>query len=224
MSTSLVIRAALVAFQDAIDFPAKQPVLAEQRKQQKMLFDDIVQTLAHIPEAPDTIAYKDNFSTGKRYELRSEQLREWIGSYPDGVAFPITIAKAVDPSLISAPMRILLLVPFTSKGSFLGIPRQFAKHFVRTIPLDSKVSLGGGAAIAIGMFCDANGMWEYGPVAGWLIDAGLNELVAGAHLPILPDTITMRADQEKTTFDDASLAYLHEYVTDEILILLGVDH
>lgn len=188
-----------------------------------MLFDDIAKTLADIPEAPDTTAYKGNFSSGTHYELRSEQLREWITNYPNGVAFPITIAKSVNPALISAPMRILLLVPFSCEGNFLWIPRQFAKHFTSTIPLSPNVSLGAGAAIAIGMFCDADGIWEYGPVAGWLVDAGRNELVVGSHLPILPDLIKAREKQEKISFDDASVAFLREYVTDEILVLLAVN-
>jgi hypothetical protein len=216
MEKSLVIQSALTAFEDAKFQPVKQKTLASQREFQVKLFDDIYRTLITIEKADDIFVSASGKILGHYFELATSDYLNWMEKYPNGVAWPITVAASTDADKTPAPMRLLMMVPFNNQHSNFKIPIALANHFSKdTWKENADKAVGSTASIFFGMFANELGEWEFGAAMCWSFVAS-NQKIESTSLPVIPDIIKVLAESEGISFSDAAKSILQNYIFDDI--------
>jgi hypothetical protein len=220
MSASMVVQSAIQAFDDARNAPQKQTSLASQRQMEPALFADLSETLSIISVASDILVHSANPVIGNRVELSGNQVANWATQYPEGVAFPITVATQTDTGMIAAPMRIILMVPLTTSGDLMTRTKKVAHKRVTEIwPGQEAQALGPGSLLFFGMFCNADGEWEYGPVAYWVAGKSHSIQPVPKSLSLNSHHVEIEANIKNTDIQTAMETLLFQYVVEDLLIL-----
>lgn len=222
MPNSLVIESAIQGFETAESEPEKQPQLAYLKSVQETLFTDIYATLKSIEIAPDILASKAGGQFGKSWVLPPGKLTGWIAVYPQGVAWPITVAATVPSNKIAMPMRIVVMVPLNSVGSNLQVPRGVARYVLTNESgASTKQWIGRSAAIFLGLQCDAKGAWEYGLTIGWCCLSDTGDAVCMKPVPIVLEPLIAAAEKTGTSLFELSNQNLHNSLFDEIGLVIN---
>lgn len=214
---SVVIESAIAAFHNAVAKPADQPALASLKNHQQVLFADLAATLSELPRAPDLLVHGE--AIGQPYLLTNEVLQRWLGHWPKGVIWPITVAASVVTGEIAAPLRMLLVVPMGTPTSGLKVPRGLARIVSAAIWSDrQEEAFGKRAALFLGMYADSQGHWEFGPVALWALP-GSDGTAVSRGLPLIPEIVKKMAGD---SFDpDAVGKIATDYTAHEIGMVIN---
>lgn len=219
-SISLVFESAIQAFNSINSGLTSQPTLAFLRDQQVRLFEDIRKTLIEIPKSDDILVSTANSILGQHSELQAKDLLRWIRQNPSGIAWPVTMSTSVSDGKISSPMRVVVMIPMDGDDSYLSIPKGVSRLLGEKLWGDCyKNAIGSNAALFVGMFCDANGHWEYGPIAVWVFAENESSSVEAKVVSLIPNLIKIRAETENKSYDEIHENLAFNYVIEDLLCI-----
>ncbi|GAC1611291.1 MAG: hypothetical protein NVS3B3_22090 [Aquirhabdus sp.] len=216
MEHSLVIQLALRAFEVAEFNAEEQPQLASLLDFNASFFSHIKKTLINIPKAPDIFVSSQSGVVGRDFLFEHKNIVDLASTFPEGVAWPITMAAPTDHGLIATPMRVLIMVPLQIGNASRNLSDTIESSTCHQIwnSFVGEIDEGDTSVLFFGMLCTADGHWEYSPMC-WIVSSNGSDIQEDFLIGVAP-VLSLRAKADSISVEDALTCYVQEYLLDEI--------